>query len=133
MRILLSVLLLSYFNAFANIPDKCTIKGFDRPEWSKSEVVSVSEQSNDLVSLKIYPNPVIDYLRIELNCAKGSTVDIRIVNLIGQNALSIFGIEMQQGKLDHQIKNEIKSLKPGLYILKVYTETTYYSKIFIKI
>lgn len=133
MRLVLLISLLSYFNAFANIPDKCTIKGFYRPEWSKSEIVSVSEQSNDLVSLKIYPNPVIDYLRIELNCTKGNSVDIRIVNLIGQNALSISGIEIQQGKLDHQIKNEIKSLKPGLYILKVYTETTYHSKFFIKI
>ncbi len=133
MRVVLLILLLSLYCAYATVPDKCKIKGFDRPEWSKSSVVSVSEQVHHPVSFAIFPHPVSDYLKIELSGIKGNSANLTIINLLGQVAMSIHGVEIYQGKMIYEIDKNIKLLKPGLYILMMFNEFTYQSTFFIKL
>ena len=72
------------------------------------EITSNKNMLNN--KIKIYPNPIIDYLTIENNTTK--TVDFHIYNIVGQTVM--------KGKIDaNKDKIDVSELPSSVYLLKI--------------
>ncbi len=67
-------------------------------------------------SLRVYPNPARDVLNVDLLSNKQETVNIRILNLQGQE-MQAERVEVQAGKTNWQ--GQIGSMAAGMYLLQV--------------
>ena len=77
-------------------------------------------QSND-VNIKIYPNPVSDFLKIETS----------LDNITSYTIESLNGQTIQQGKVNSTI--DVSSLSKGVYFIKINTNDNLFVKKFIKL
>ncbi|MCS7073383.1 MAG: T9SS type A sorting domain-containing protein, partial [Bacteroidia bacterium] len=75
-------------------------------------------------SFRIYPNPAIDQVRISIEGLTTETVQIRLLNTLGQTVLEK-DFSTRQGSFDEAI--ELKGLTSGTYQVLVITETMRYS------
>jgi len=93
----------------------------EEPENSE-DIVNIEEHDKSNTSLKIYPNPVINYLHIE---SLENNVDTfyEITNTAGQKIL--------EGRLKTD-KLEVNELKTGIYFLKIQTNKNSSTIKFIK-
>jgi len=73
-------------------------------------------------NLKVYPNPAMNFLKIENPFLNNSEVRYQILNSAGQ--------KMAEGEFRAEINVSI--LKPGPYIMTVYQGKKSYQKTFIK-
>lgn len=63
------------------------------------------------VEVKLYPNPTVDFVNIEINTLEGGSFDLR--NMIGKQFLT--------GTLDDRVKTiNIESYHKGIYLLSIY-------------
>lgn len=108
----------------------------DTTNWSDVWSFTIGEAPqgiNDLLSDKtvnIYPNPAISNLNIEVNSLKPGTVEVSILNLLGQ-AVARQEFDLIQGKNKNQIN--VKGLENGLYIIRLKSDdATFMKKIVIE-
>jgi hypothetical protein len=85
--------------------------------------LGIDELSSD--AIKIYPNPVKDFIMVDLTAFKGNFNQIRILNTQGMQVLTINPNE------DQTFKIPVDNLSEGLYFLQFQTENGVYSKKFI--
>ncbi len=94
--------------------------------WSFTSTVpqGIENYLNDK-NISLYPNPVNDKLNIELNLPGQSEIQISLSDLLGQAVIE------QRFMLDQgvNIKTlDLKTLNKGLYILKIQSESSSFSK-----
>jgi hypothetical protein len=83
-----------------------------------TNVGSLSLENN----VKIYPNPVIDYLN--LTNSTGKNLDFQIIDLKGQKLL--------EGKVSENAKIDVNRLKSGVYIFNLYSDKDAIRHLFLK-
>jgi hypothetical protein len=66
--------------------------------------------------VRLYPNPVVDELRIQLNGKTSRTLDVEIYNSLGQKRLSEHFTEVYSGS---EISLSVRSLERGMYYARV--------------
>jgi len=93
---------------------------------SVTGINNVVSNSNDL---KIYPNPVVNQLSIDLQLEQSSTVDFSIVNLLGQQ-INTVSKDLAQGQ--NKITLNTESLAPGVYFLNITTGSGAIQQKFVK-
>lgn len=71
-------------------------------------------EENEEISLKLFPNPVIDYLKLDLGNGTAKDVSIQLYDLTGTE-LDILELEQIN---EHELKVNTSALKSGMYILK---------------
>ncbi len=86
--------------------------------------LGVDELSSD--AIKIYPNPVKDFMMVDLTAFKGNFNQIQIVNTQGQQVLTE---NLTSG--GQSFKIPVDNLQEGLYFLQLRTENGLFSKKFI--
>jgi plastocyanin len=80
--------------------------------------------------IKVYPNPVSDFLNVELNLKNAEFANVRILNLNGQQVKLFKNIFFQQGKSSQKLILD-KNLKQGSYVLEVNCPQGCYRQILI--
>lgn len=74
---------------------------------------------NSEKSIKVYPNPAIDYITVELPDQSGKATGIKIVNMLGEEQK---GAVIEETELTNI---NISNLPNGLYMVKVYKRTRF--------
>jgi hypothetical protein len=84
--------------------------------------------SNDFIdNLAVYPNPVVDILKVSFKSSKKSKAVISLFNNIGKQVYSQeFSVE--QGNNLFSIDVRSKAIEPGIYFVQIVVETEVFTK-----
>lgn len=66
---------------------------------------------------KVYPNPVKDYLTIDISAAAPGAVELSLINILGTEVKKWNEFSLNQS--NQKIKLDLSEFKSGVYILKV--------------
>lgn len=78
--------------------------------------VSATEISSFSIN-KIYPNPVKDFVTIELQSESAGTIQVSLFNILGIEIKKWETQSLYNG--DQKLKIDLSQLKSGVYILKI--------------
>lgn len=93
------------------------------------ETITNITQFENIIDLSIAPNPVSDYLKVDLQLNKPSKVVFRILNNLGQ----IIFTQNTRKSLRHNEKMDLRNIAKGIYFLEIKQgKESYRKKIFIK-
>lgn len=93
--------------------------------------VGTSELILNQPQINIYPNPVIDFLNIEILTKPGQEIYVECINQFGQSIIKSETI--YSGKELTYIHLDTKKLTPGFWIARVISDKTVYQKKFLKV
>lgn len=83
-----------------------------------SKVISVRLTQNNVFEVFIYPNPVNDRLRVDLQIGEESNVEVKVYDQNGKQVLyNPFGGRMKAGRYTETINTDL--LVPGNYVLMI--------------
>ena len=68
---------------------------------------------------KVYPNPVKDFVTVDIQSGISGTIQISIFNILGTEVKKFDSFSLQPG--DQQFKIDLSFVKSGVYILKIST------------
>lgn len=66
---------------------------------------------------KVYPNPVKDYITVDLNANTSGNIEISLINILGTEVKKWTEFSLNQG--EQKVKLDLSEFKSGVYILKV--------------
>lgn len=66
---------------------------------------------------KVYPNPVKDFITVEMNANNPGNIEISLINILGTEVKKWTELSLNQG--DQKVKLDLSEFKSGVYILKV--------------
>ena len=66
---------------------------------------------------KIFPNPVIDIVSVDVNTVSSGNIQVSLYNILGTEVKKFDPIFLSQGEQQFQL--DLSILKQGIYILKV--------------
>jgi hypothetical protein len=95
-----------------------------------TQSVSVEEELLNASTISLYPNPTSDVLNVNISLINDATVNMSIVNALGQNVRAISGEKFAAGNAIKSI--DISDLATGVYSLRIATEGKIVTKQFIK-
>jgi len=84
----------------------------------------------DLCTLQFYPNPVDDMLQIQYLLEQPSHIEISLFDITGKNAMKSLKAYKTKGK--HVIHFATGNLLPGVYVLRLETDSANYSQRIVK-
>lgn len=66
---------------------------------------------------KVYPNPVKDYITVDLTANTPGNIEVSLINILGTEVKKWTEFSLNQG--DQKVKLDLSEFKSGVYILKV--------------
>jgi hypothetical protein len=93
------------------------------------KTTGIEENNKAISSVQLSPNPATDNIQLNFNLANATSVNLQVVNLLGEKVQ-----EMNLGNLNRgQYKQEVKlnSLEVGIYFLQLRTDDQQYSEKFV--
>ena len=95
-----------------------TLTGFSKGDnpgkiLPKSDSVDSRQSMLEQTTLSIFPNPVVEVLRIESNVAFDIGSNVEVMNLSGQTIL-----RQQLAEGQNQVELEVAEFAPGIYLIK---------------
>ncbi|HEY9124666.1 MAG TPA: GDSL-type esterase/lipase family protein [Bacteroidales bacterium] len=81
-------------------------------------------------AIKVYPNPLTDRLRVDINSAKAATFDIKLYDLKGSLIKNLHRATLKAG--GNSIDLELGNIKAGTYMLVVESGSKKFSKQIVK-
>jgi hypothetical protein len=66
---------------------------------------------------KVYPNPVKDFVTIELRSEEAGEIQVRLINILGTEVKKWEPFYLNQG--DQKLKLDLSPFRSGVYILKI--------------
>ena len=106
------------------------IKQVDRDgKYSYSKIIAIKKlKANDL-SIYIYPNPVRDLLKVEIDLSTDEDVIVDVIDANGKVVMhQPFGGRMKAGRSNELLNTEM--LTSGNYVIRIKTSQTVVSKKF---
>jgi hypothetical protein len=92
---------------------------------SSNQPVYISDHST--ANFNIYPNPASHFFTIEYQITQNSNVSISLVDKLGQEVKSFLHSDYQAAGF-YTFNYNTQDLKPGIYLLRIYTETELITK-----
>ena len=92
-------------------------------------VSSTADEVINTASLRLYPNPVSDQLTLDLESQKDSDLLLSLVGIDGKTYYSR-AEQLQQGQ--QQVQLDVQNLVPGIYFVRLQTESGIESLKFVK-
>lgn len=94
------------------------VYGFAQETNSSGSKTTFDVTGNTTMSLlNIYPNPVKDFVNIDLQSSAAGSVQINLFNILGVQVKAWEPIYLSSG--DQQIRLDLSAFKSGVYILKI--------------
>lgn len=92
-----------------------------KPATSPPKIVAFAEKTTlDSPSFtidKVYPNPVKDYVTVDLRSTTSGAIEVRLINILGTEVKKWNEFSLNEG--DQKVKLDLTEFKSGVYILKV--------------
>lgn len=85
------------------------------PDWK--DPASVDEMANGVKVKDIYPNPVVNNAKLDINLTKSENIRVELMNALGQYVATVVDEDFSAG--EHSIDINTNGLKAGYYICKV--------------
>jgi hypothetical protein len=79
-------------------------------------------------SLKIYPNPAVDWIRIQFNVEHGQGVQLDIFDITGRRIGNLLSHYIPPGEFTHSVNVSDLGLKPGVYLVRLQVYSSYFTK-----
>jgi len=78
------------------------------------------DQNKLLSNVQVYPNPITDQINLRYNVAKNSNVTIKIMDILGNDIITLFSQHVEQGeqKFTFNLNNKLSS---GFYFVRLVT------------
>ncbi|MFV0483840.1 MAG: T9SS type A sorting domain-containing protein [Bacteroidales bacterium] len=92
------------------------------PIKNLSSIASNDPQDKSITIESLYPNPVRSELNIEISTTRSRNINILVFNLLGQQ-VSNLGEHYISDFDTNTLTFDISSLKPGLYIVTIKSDT----------
>jgi hypothetical protein len=91
----------------------------DRLASQKSGTVAdkIVTDSQSLSIEKVYPNPVKDFVTVDLRSAQSGSIKVSLINILGTEVKKWEEFSLTQG--DQKLKLDLSQFKSGVYILKI--------------
>lgn len=88
------------------------------------------EPAIDGFSMHLYPNPVLDFLNLQLNASRSTRATLTVTDLLGR----VIQQEdlMLKGREELNLSVETESLKPGVYFVSILTNQGTFVRQFVK-
>ncbi len=83
-------------------------------------IVTTDENSISQIDLNIYPNPIQEFGKIQFHLTKKSELSLKIINLMGQEVLTIPSASFENG--NNEIVFSVDGLENGMYILQLHSD-----------
>ena len=95
---------------------------------------SLAVQEIDMSKEKttVFPNPVNDFLDINLNLNSPGDMNIRILDILGKTIFTALYKDLNKGNQKITITEQIKSLHSGIYLIEISTTDQKYFSKFLK-
>jgi beta-glucanase (GH16 family) len=94
--------------------------------------VSVKELEAGKSGLGLFPNPVNDFLNINLRLMTPGDITINVMNISGGQVFSTISKCSVSGEQNIEITDKIKTLNPGIYFVEIITADQKYFSKFLK-
>ncbi len=78
--------------------------------------VTITENSSFSIN-KVYPNPVKDFVIVEIRSEDAGTMQVSLINVLGSEVKKWESSNLLQG--EQKMKFELGSIKSGVYFLKI--------------
>ena len=92
-----------------------------------TETLAAAVPDGFIENISIYPNPVMDLLKISFKCNKSSTVVISLFNTIGKQIYTQqTSAEPGSNLISIDIRN--KAIEPGIYFIQCKAEDEIYTR-----
>ncbi len=121
----------TFYGAF-NVANSNNLSSGDRIFLSSTQVsedlTSVSNNTEAFPSIKLYPNPAVDFLQLDLGKQINTPVDVRIYTLEGRLAEKNT-VTPENGKT---LQIEVSGLATGVYFITLETEGNITTRRFVK-
>jgi hypothetical protein len=91
----------------------------------------VQESKEKETSLLVFPNPAKDVTQINYQLNESSNVSLKVFDLMGKEVAQVIENEKQKAG-NHVAEAQIKTLSPGIYLLKLQTESNQFVIKFMK-
>lgn len=78
--------------------------------------VTIPENSTFSIS-KVYPNPVKDYVIVEIRSEDSGTMQVSLINILGSEVKKWESSNLVQG--EQKLKFDLSTIKSGVYFLKI--------------
>ena len=101
-------------------------------KFTTDNVISVNDNSNNLLNITVYPNPFSNIVNIDYTIPANSNFSLLVYNTIGEKVASIFNNYMVAG--NYHIKWDRGDLPAGIYYLRLsyYNESKVVSLIIVE-
>lgn len=101
-------------------PDDGAYDGTVTIDWISFGASIVGIEAPELLqTLRAYPNPAEDRIRVEYTLQQSSSVELRVSNMMGQQ---VIGQVTQQATGLHQVDLNLQELPQGMYFLQILTD-----------
>src|SRR5665811_2284025 len=108
--LLLSIILISVFAARS----QTSRNGTDNLQFKNQQASSVYSTDDFIENITVYPNPVIDMLKVTFKSSRKSFAVITIFNNIGKQVISQ-EYPVEQGNNIISVDIRSKAIEPGIY------------------
>ena len=96
--------------------DEVIVKDFERTPLSVKFKIPLGISQNDLINMKVYPNPAKDFVIIELPQTEHSNFDIYLYDCFG---IQVFNTNCMDAEVCHI---PLLNIQAGIYIMSIYNE-----------
>ncbi len=103
----------------------------DRTETNQYEYnYGIEEQKNDSDKIRVFPNPVVNNLEVEIQNTNHSDISIRLIDLQGK---TIFNTYEKSGNIIHKLSLQFDNKPSGIYCLLITVGNNVYTHKVVKI
>ncbi|MDP1623140.1 MAG: T9SS type A sorting domain-containing protein [Bacteroidales bacterium] len=103
---------------FKYIPDFTYVQGdFTIPVTNPGFQVGIDQKKADIASVNVYPNPVKDFVKVNVNLKQSANVNVEVSNLIGKQVMTINKGNMSAGSQTFSVN--ATQLSSGIYFITV--------------
>jgi len=114
------------FVAFGSVLAQTSKKSNDNPQ-SKNASISMAQSLSAIENMNVYPNPVVDMLKVSFKSNRNGFIGIAVINTIGKRVYSQeSAIEIGSNVISIDIKG--KAIEPGIYFIQCVAENEVFTR-----
>ncbi len=79
-------------------------------------------------SLKIFPNPAVDWINIQFIVEHGQGIQLDLFDITGRRISNLISHYIPQGEFVHSVHISDLELNPGIYLIRLQVYSSYFTK-----
>jgi len=79
-------------------------------------------------SLKIYPNPAVDWINVQFIVEHGQGIQLELFDITGRSISNLISHYIPEGEFVHSVNISDLDLNPGIYLIRLQVHSAYFTK-----